>query len=51
MKMALSDLLKNPKVKLFIGYFQIFLSRMLIASEATKSMDCKFGLYINETKV
>jgi hypothetical protein len=32
-------------------YFQIFLSRMLIASKAAKSLGCRFELYINETKM
>ncbi len=32
-------------------YFQIFLSRMLIASKAAKRLGCKFELIINDTKM
>jgi len=32
-------------------YFQIFLSRMLIASKAAKVLDAKFELYINNVKM
>lgn len=34
-----------------VEYFEIFLSRMLIASKAAKALGCKFELYINETKM
>jgi len=45
------DLSIDTEIASVMEYFQIFLSRMLIAAKAAKVLDAKFELYINNTKM
>jgi putative nucleotidyltransferase with HDIG domain len=45
------DITIDTQIAPVMEYFQIFLSRMLIASKAAKTLDAAFSLYINKTKM
>ncbi len=50
-RVIIYDLTIDTEIASVMEYFQIFLSRMLIAAKAAKVLDAKFELYINQTKM